>query len=239
MIAKKNPRYDLERKRLVFFQTGLLIAGAFTLAAFAWRTPMSKEVQSAKVTKDFIPIYELSEKPEKVLEKKSKTSASNDQKKQEELDSQSQVNELTQQKKNEQSSKQKSNVGVVTRLRTGSKNLLSMVGQPNLKPDSIHDFVDRSPQFQGGFEAWVDFYKKNLRYPEAAIVNGEQGKVYVSFVIEKDGDVSHVKLERGVSEDLNREALRLVSSMPDWLPGEFKGKRVRTRMRLPVNFKLD
>ena len=67
----------------------------------------------------------------------------------------------------------------------------------------------------------------------------EQGKVYLSFVVGSDGSISQVKVERGVSKDLDREAKRVVRSMPKWVPGEAGGKKVATRCRLPIVFTLN
>jgi len=66
----------------------------------------------------------------------------------------------------------------------------------------------------------------------------EQGKVYVSFIVEKDGRITNIEIQRGVSDDLNKEAKRVVRNMPDWTPGESSGKRVRTKCSLPINFEI-
>jgi protein TonB len=82
------------------------------------------------------------------------------------------------------------------------------------------------------------FVRDNLNYPEIAIEKEEQGTVYVSFVVEKDGSLSQIKIARGVSESLDKEAIRLVKKMPNWIPGEVKAVKVLVRQNLPLNFKL-
>ena len=84
-------------------------------------------------------------------------------------------------------------------------------------------------------QQWIS---KNVQYPQTAMELNEQGKVYVSFVVEPDGSISNVQVERGVSDDLDKEAKRLVRNMPKWKAGKNNGKTVRARCRLPINFTL-
>jgi protein TonB len=79
---------------------------------------------------------------------------------------------------------------------------------------------------------------ENLTYPENASKMRDQGKVFLSFVVEKDGSITNLKVERGISKDLDQEAKRVVSKMPNWMPGESKGRAVRARCRIPINFQL-
>ena len=76
-------------------------------------------------------------------------------------------------------------------------------------------------------------------YPQSSIEMNEQGRVYLSFVVEADGSLSNIEIERGVSQDLDKEAKRLIRKMPNWEAGEAKGKKARTRCRLPINFTLN
>ena len=84
----------------------------------------------------------------------------------------------------------------------------------------------------------MKYIQTNIEYPPTSIEMNEQGKVYLSFVVEADGSITNVAVERGVSPDLDREAKRVVRSMPKWKPGEAKAKKSRTRCRLPINFQL-
>ena len=81
--------------------------------------------------------------------------------------------------------------------------------------------------------------QKVMNYPEIDIQMDVQGKVYLSFIIEKDGSVSNVEIERGVSKTIDREAKRIVKTFPKWKPGENAYGKVRTRVRLPLNFTLE
>ena len=93
--------------------------------------------------------------------------------------------------------------------------------------------------FLGSTDSISRWISRNVNYPTEAIEMNEQGRVYVSFVIEKDGSVSTVRIERGVCQSLDNEVKRLINSMPNWSPAMQDGYALRTRVRLPVNFVLD
>lgn len=100
-------------------------------------------------------------------------------------------------------------------------------------------FPDVDPEFPGGMKGMLEYMNENLKYPPSCAEMGIQGKVYLSFIIEKDGSTSNVNLLRGVHSDLDREAIRLIKEMPKWKPGEMDGQvKVRTLYRIPVYFKL-
>lgn len=103
----------------------------------------------------------------------------------------------------------------------------------------IIDFPDVEAQFPGGAAALQAWIAKNVNYPQTAIEMNEQGRVYLSFVVEPDGSISNVAVVKSVSNDLDKEAKRLVRSMPKWTPGEAAGERARTRCQIPINFTLN
>ncbi|MDR1602338.1 MAG: M56 family metallopeptidase [Tannerella sp.] len=105
-------------------------------------------------------------------------------------------------------------------------------------PDSVYTVVEEMPEFPGGPKAMLDFISENLRYPVEAQAKGIQGRVTISFVVEKDGKLSNIEVRRSASPDLNAEALRVVSVMPVWKPGKVKGKTVACKYTLPINFRL-
>ncbi len=104
--------------------------------------------------------------------------------------------------------------------------------------EEIIDFPDFEAQFSGGAEGMQQWIATNVQYPQEAITMNEQGRVYLSFIVEANGEITNIEVERGVSESLDAEAVRLLQTMPNWIPGEAKGKKVRTRCRLPINFTL-
>lgn len=105
-------------------------------------------------------------------------------------------------------------------------------------PNAIHVMVERMPEFPGGQVAMMTYLQRNLRYPSDAEESNIEGRVFLSFVVERDGSITQAKVLRGVHSSLDREALRVVNSMPKWAPGEQGGKPVRTQFNLPVMFKL-
>ncbi len=105
-------------------------------------------------------------------------------------------------------------------------------------PEQIFNAVEEPPTFPGGQAAMYEFMKKELRYPEMAAQNNIQGRVIVQFVVEKDGSIGEVKVVRKVDSDLDKEAVRMVKSMPKFIPGRMNGQSVRVWFTLPVNFKL-
>ena len=104
--------------------------------------------------------------------------------------------------------------------------------------EEIIEFPDVEAEFIGGAQEMMIYINQNIQYPITSIEMNEQGKVYLSFVVELDGSISNIYIERGVSKDIDNEAKRIVRSMPKWIPGESKGKKARTRCRLPINFQL-
>ncbi|MBI5540355.1 MAG: energy transducer TonB [Bacteroidia bacterium] len=99
--------------------------------------------------------------------------------------------------------------------------------------------IEEKPEYPGGIEAMNKWIAENVKYPEIAKENGVTGKVFIQFVIDKDGKVSNVQLLRGVDPYLDKEALRVISAMPSWTPGKQRGKTVKVSFQIPINFKLN
>ena len=117
------------------------------------------------------------------------------------------------------------------------------LGTKNVQVDeevdqAIFEVVEEQPEFPGGMEALLKYLAKNINYPESAVDNGIQGKVMVRFVVERDGSVSAVETYKSVDPALDKEAVRVVKTLPKWKPGRQQGKAVRTRYIVPVVFRL-
>ena len=102
----------------------------------------------------------------------------------------------------------------------------------------VYDVVEEMPQFPGGPSALFEYLSKNIRYPVEAEKKGVQGRVIVTFVVERDGSIIDVKVVKSVDPSLDMEAKRVVSSMPHWIPGKQNGSAVRVKYTVPVTFKL-
>ena len=98
------------------------------------------------------------------------------------------------------------------------------------------DTLFKNATFPGGVGSMMKYLSENIEYPEIALELGDQGKVILEFVVNKDGSIEQVNVLKGVSPEIDREAKRVVSNMPNWIPAESKGELVRARCRIPINF---
>ena len=110
--------------------------------------------------------------------------------------------------------------------------------EPKPEPDKVFDVVEQMPSFPGGNSALMQYLSKNIKYPVVAEENGIQGRVICTFVVERDGRVTDVRVVKSVDPSLDKEAVRVVSSMPAWIPGKQNGSAVRVKYTLPVTFRL-
>jgi protein TonB len=219
MESKKNSSVYLENKRLSLLSVGLLFVGSLVLASFSYTKKIKSELERPKnnnITQiDYLQVEEKETPPE--------------------------VEETT--------IKYKPPVAEEIKEKENSNDTITsfvVVTPPDIKIDSITtivkeeviDFPDIEAGFPGGAVELKKWMASNVMYPEISIELNEQGRVYVSFVVEKDGRISNVRIERGVSKDLDDEAKRVVRNMPNWKPGEVKGKKVRTKCSLPINFEI-
>ena len=102
--------------------------------------------------------------------------------------------------------------------------------------NAIYTRVDKMPEYPGGQVALVKYLSKNIKYPAIYKKNKVNGRVLVSFVIDKNGKVTSAQIVKGLNEECDAEALRVISKMPDWIPGEKNGVKVAVQFGLPVNF---
>ena len=105
--------------------------------------------------------------------------------------------------------------------------------------DPVYMVVEESPEFPGGYDAYMEYLRKNVKYPAFCRENNIQGRVIVSFVVEKDGSISNPEIVKSVNVWLDAEALRVISEMPKWEPGTQRGKPVRVKYSCPINFRLN
>lgn len=108
----------------------------------------------------------------------------------------------------------------------------------NPSNDTIVFVADEEPVPTQGYKELYNFIKREIQYPKEARVNGEEGKVFIGFVVRKDGQVSNLKILKGVSPSLDKEAMRIVSLFEDWIPGKVDGKAVNVQMTIPIAFHL-
>ena len=123
---------------------------------------------------------------------------------------------------------------IITTVKHQKELYNEQISQPD-----VFDKVDEAPQFPGGMAGMMQYLSSNIRYPEDAREAGTQGRVIVSFVVEKDGSISNAKVAKPTYSSLDEEALRVISAMPKWMPGKQNGEAVRVKYSFPVSFRLN
>jgi len=118
------------------------------------------------------------------------------------------------------------------------KNTPKFSGQPEGEDNEVYTVVEEQPCFPGGDDARLKFIKNNIHYPDSAVKNKIQGKVFVLFIVEKDGSLSNVRVPRGIGGGCDEEAVRVIKMMPKWIPGRQRGIPVRVQCNLPFGFFL-
>lgn len=221
METKKNPKLLLENKRISFILTGLLFSGSLTLASFSYKKGIDNYVVDNRLSNK-VPIeYE-------VEEVKIVSPPENEPK----IVYTPPVTETIKEKENDDK------IIITTVVVTPPDIKLDTVPIIVIKEDVI-DFPDVEASFPGGFIEMSKWINTNIVYPDISLELMEQGRVYISFIVESDGSITDIKIDRGVSIDLDREAKRIIRHMPNWVAGEVKGKKVRTRCSLPISFSIN
>jgi protein TonB len=223
MESKKSKDADLERLRVPLFATGLLFIGSIVLASFTYHKGVVSEDSGATGKRTANIVTEIVNKEPEKQEDTPPPPAS--------IDVPPPPAEEIKVEKNKNDTVVKVAVAVQTEIKMGPVVVAPVEAE-------IIEIPDVDASFPGGPSAMKKWIAENVKYPEISQQLGEQGKVYVAFVVEPDGSITNVKVERGVSEDLDREAKRVVRAMPKWVPGENGGKKARVRCRLPINFQL-
>lgn len=224
MSLKKNPEVDNERLRIPLIFLGFFIVASIITLSFSYKQEVQlSDLDRMEQEKGDIPeelqIIEDEEEPEEepVIQEI------------EELDV---PPEPTEEIKEVESKDEDEKVVVET---------IEIEVEPDDVPEPsapIVDFPDKEASFPGGSAAMIKFINEHVKYPEMSQELGDQGRVFVEFVINKDGTIEQVKVLRGISKELDAEAKRVVRSMPKWTPAEAGGERVRARARIPITFIL-
>lgn len=228
MEEKKTKKADLENKKGLFFQIGLVFILAIVLWAFNYKSYDKKEfVELTKDTQEVIEdivIQTAADEPPPPQEQPQEQSLS------EELVVTDDI------KKGEEYTGPKGDAQNVTDLPPPPAPVQNT--ETEEKEEEIFVFAEQQPEFNGGEEALLKYLAENIKYPDYAKQNNIQGRVYISFVVEKDGSITNVTVKRDIGGGCGAEAVRVVKAMPRWKPGKQRDKSVRVAFTLPVNFKL-
>ena len=224
MELKKSPKADLESKKIIFTQLGLILALALILLAFEWKS-YDKSVEGfgerivEDVMEEIIPITEQKVKPPPPPPPKRVVQINiveDDVEVEDDLMIDAEADEFTEM----------------------DEYIPIEVDEEVLDEAPIFTVVESMPEFPNGMKELYVYLQNNIKYPVMAKESGIQGKVYVTFVVEKNGSITDVKVLRGIGGGCDEEAIRVVAAMPKWKPGKQRGKPVRVQYNLPVRFTL-
>ncbi|MCU4177777.1 energy transducer TonB [Carboxylicivirga sp. N1Y90] len=226
MEVKKSPKADLENKKNVFMQIGLVVTLAIVLIAFEWTTTdmdvsQFEMVDDLEAEEEIMPITRQEEvKPPPPPPPPKVADVLNIVEDDVELDEELDIED--------------------TEMDDDTEVDFSDLAMDEEEADDAPVFfiVEEMPEFPGGEAELRKFIATSVKYPVIAQENGIQGRVYVSFVVNTKGKVTDVKIARGVDPNLDKEAIRVVNSMPAWKPGKQRGKAVKVSYTVPINFVL-
>jgi len=224
MEAKKTEKADLENKKSLFFQIGLIIALLVVFVAFEYKSydKITVDITSRAVDdtpEEIIPITEQKVKPPpppppkqvtKITIVEDDVEVEDDIEIDVEADDNSEMEEYIPQE----------------------------IEEEEIVEAEIFTVVEAMPEFPGGMGKLMAYLGNNIKYPPLAKESGIQGRVFINFVVEPDGSISNVKVLRGIGGGCDEEAIRVVEAMPKWKPGMQRGKPVRVSYNLPVKFTL-
>ncbi len=221
MEIKKSKSVDLGSFRVPIILLGLLFTSGMILAAFTYSVPDDGGKDKNDKTRTVNSTIETADEPPKIIEPEDAPQINVPL-------PPSEVVEVIKDK--EEPAKATTPTTLPPPMPVGVKDVVVK--------EEIVEYPDKEAMFPGGAAAMTRWIQEHVVYPEMARETGEQGKVYVQFVVESNGKITGVEVIRKVSGDLDREAARVVRAMPNWEPGESKAKKVKTRVRLPINFTL-
>ena len=227
MEAKKTPRADLEKRRGMFLEIGLAVILAAALVAFNVKSyekevkEVSTRTADVEIEADIIQT-EQEETPPPPPEEPEVVAT--------------ELNIV------ENDAEDIHEIGIVNAEARADEALeftpVEVTKEVEEAEEEVFLVVEEDPEFPGGLDALSKFIADNIKYPQLAKENNITGRVFVSFVVEKDGRVGQVKILRDIGGGCGNEAVRVVKMMPKWKPGKQRGKAVRTQFNLPVNFDL-
>ena len=227
MEVKKSPKADLEGKKSTWLLVGYVVVLAFMFVAFEW-TQRDVKIDTSQAVADVVfeeEIIPITEQPEQVAPPPPEAPSIAETLTI--VDDDADVEETT----------------IATSEETNQaveiKYVPVAVEEEEPEEQTIFEVVEQMPEFpNGGMAGLMQYLSKNIKYPTIAQENGTQGRVTVQFVVNRDGSIVDAKVLRGVDPYLDKEAIRVISSMPKWKPGMQRGKAVRVKYTVPVMFRL-
>ncbi len=223
MEIKKSPKADLENKKTLFREIGLIVALALVFFAFEYKSYDARTINIEQrivedIPEEIVPITEQTSKPLPPPPPQQVTVLSI-------VEDDVEVEDI------------EINVEV-DQTEAIEVYVPPVREEEEVIEEEIFTVVESMPEFPGGPGKMLEFIATNIKYPPMARESGIQGRVFVNFVVEPDGSVSNVNIIRGIGGGCDEEAIRVVKTMPKWTPGRQRGKAVRVSFNLPVRFTL-
>ena len=223
MEPKKNPKYSLESKRGIFFNLGLIIAILLVLTAFEWKfhdnSVVVQEGTTSQVEEELIPITEIPPpeppKPKTVVREFIEVA--------------------------EEEEIEIPDIEIVIDQEEIAEYIPPPITEPEMEEEVIEQpflIVEDMPHPKGGFDKFYAWVSDELRYPRTALNLGVEGKVFVRFIVDEKGKITKTEIVKGIGAGCDKEALRVVSNAPDWVPGKQRGRAVKVQIVVPIVFKL-
>jgi protein TonB len=223
MEAKKNPKADLNKKTGLFLNIGLVVSLLLVITAFEWRFYDDGELMDlGQVSDEFedvmeIPPTEQPPPPPPKIQQPEIIEVPDEEEIEEEIEVDLDV-EITEE--------------------TVVEDIVFDEPVEEEVAEEIFTIVEDQPAPKGGMAAFYEYVGKKLKYPAQARRMGIEGKVFVEFVVDKDGTITNVKAIKGIGAGCDEEAIRVIQASPKWNPGKQRGRPVKVRMILPITFKL-
>ena len=225
MEEKKSPKANLENKKLMFMQIGLIISLLIAWLAFEHKSYDKREIDESLLNREVVLDEEMVEITKQEEQKPQPMETPQQTTQLEIVDDDVETEDL--------------NINAeVEQNEVIEEYVAPEVVEEEVVEQEIFQIVEEMPAFPGGEAKLMEYVGKNIKYPQIARETGIQGRVFIGFVVEPDGSVSNVKLLRGIGGGCDEEAMRVVKSMPKWKPGKQRGKAVRVSYQIPVFFKL-
>lgn len=231
MEQKKNPKADLEKRKGLYFEIGLVVILAACLCAFSIKSYDKGESFAGNQG----PVEEIDEMDEIQNTDVEETPPPPPPPAPEEPELNMDQIEVVE---DNVDIKQEIEIKEFDEVQNTQIAEVKIEDDEEEEEQKIFTVVENDPEFPGGMEALYKYLGENIKYPQLARDNGITGKVYVTFVVERDGSIANPKILRDIGGGCGAEAIRVVKAMPKWTPGKQRGKAVRVQFNLPVNFNL-
>lgn len=228
MEAKKSDKANLEKTKTMYTLLGLVVALSIVILAFEWKS-YDKEVEAEQLTQVVQEVEEM------IIQTRQEEPPPPPEEPQQAETTEFEIVDDDQELENE--------FNIETFENTGNAEVFIPKVEveeveEEAEEETIFTVVEESASFPGGMQELYKYVGSNLVYPQQARETGTQGKVFITFVVEKDGSLTDVKVLRDIGSGCGEEAVRVVKSMPKWKPAKQRGKAVRMQFNLPISFTL-